>query len=276
MFKKLMKLEWKETWKLLTFLLLAMILCSLLGGIIISIGGGLCSADASGSFYDNLMIFSMLLGYSAQIVMPLLALLRLCQYFWNSMYSRRGYLTHTLPATKSELVGAKMTVSFLWILLISAAVTISWILLMLLSNEITPEELSSFFYFMVHPEVLDAGTGEMMIITDCYLFPVITALILLCIMTLLMIIYTAMTLGQMALRNRQAISIGLGAAMYAVLTVIGVKAGHRMDKFFQEPTLNNLELVQKSLLISLPILILVIAGLYLINVRVLNKHLNLE
>lgn len=276
MFIKLIKLEWKETWKLLTSLLFTMILCSLLGGIILSIGGGLCSADGSGSLYDNLMIFSMLLGYSAQIALPLLALLRLCQYFWNSMYCRRGYLIHTLPVTKSELVGAKMAISFLWVVLISAAVTISWILLMLLSKEITLEEISSFFYIMVHPEVIDPITGEMLIVTDSYLFPVITALILLCIMTLLMIIYTAMTLGQMALRNRQAISIGLGTAMYALFMTIGMKACQIMNQFSQESTQSNLRLVKNILLISLPVLILIIAGLYLINVHVLNKHLNLE
>lgn len=50
-------------------------------------------------------------------------------HFYRTMYTDQGYLTHTLPVTKHQLLGSKILVSGLWMMFISLAIFLSVVIL---------------------------------------------------------------------------------------------------------------------------------------------------
>ncbi len=56
------------------------------------------------------IIFSISIGVGI-----VLAYLYIVQYCKNSIYSKEGYLTNTLPASKAEIISSKLIISMFWI-----------------------------------------------------------------------------------------------------------------------------------------------------------------
>lgn len=131
MLGKLMKYEWKNTWKAGALMLLGMFIVTVIGCIVLQMPGVaeyLDSNDINGA-QTWLMISSFVAILILYVIMLLAStwgmLIFLGIRFYRSMYTDEGYLSHTLPVTANQLFLSKVLVSGAWYLFISIGIAIS-------------------------------------------------------------------------------------------------------------------------------------------------------
>lgn len=127
MLGKLMKYEWKDTYKMGCLVLGAMAVITFMGWLAFQ-GSVWSELGRSGSRVNWTDIFSLfvLLLYALLLVCANFGILiYLGVHFYRSMYTDQGYLTHTLPVTKHQILISKILVSGLWMLFVILAVYLS-------------------------------------------------------------------------------------------------------------------------------------------------------
>lgn len=140
MLKKLMKYEWKGTFKICLILLAVVAGATLVGALGWSVmirylsrgsaeyhnGNEMASVAVTmmgmGTFFAYILTMAgvtyLLIGY-------------LGVHFYKTMYTDEGYLTHTLPATPKQILFSKVFVAGCWNLIILGAMGISIVVLVL-------------------------------------------------------------------------------------------------------------------------------------------------
>lgn len=118
MLGKLIKYEWKSTYKICAALLLIMVVMTILGC------ASLFTPFWSAAFQNenikkitplDLMGLLTLFFYVMGIVGVMWgSLIYIGVHFYKSMYSDEGYLTHTLPVNSHQMLGCKILVNGLW------------------------------------------------------------------------------------------------------------------------------------------------------------------
>lgn len=83
----------------------------------------------AGQFFDFIM---MMLFFAIVIAIGVITLLAVIQRFYKNLYCDQGYLMHTLPVHKWQLIASKLTVSVVWI--ISSGIVIMLAILILFAN----------------------------------------------------------------------------------------------------------------------------------------------
>ncbi|MDD6207435.1 MAG: hypothetical protein PUB10_02810 [Clostridiales bacterium] len=71
------------------------------------------------------------------IIFSMATVLILATHFYRSMVTREGYLTHTLPVTSMQLIGAKTFVSVIWTILAITIGVLSVLALLITMNGLT-------------------------------------------------------------------------------------------------------------------------------------------
>ena len=131
MLGKLMKYEWKNTWKAGCLMLLGMLIVTGLGCIVLHMpqfsqlfdDGNISGGQALGVlsiFVATLIIYVVMLLAATWGMLIYLGI-----RFYRSMYTDEGYLTHTLPVTTNQLFLSKVLVSGIWYLLVEIGIGIS-------------------------------------------------------------------------------------------------------------------------------------------------------
>lgn len=131
MLGKLMKYEWKSTWKAGCLMLLGMLIVTGLGCVVLHMrqfSRWINSGEINGG--QALGIMSVFVAILIIYVVMLLAatwgmLIYLGMRFYRSMYTDEGYLTHTLPVTTNQLFLSKVIVSGAWYLIVEVGIGIS-------------------------------------------------------------------------------------------------------------------------------------------------------
>ena len=111
MLGKLMKHEWKETAKLLLPLNLILILLTVVG--VVMLHTDMFQSDSMVALSITCTLFYTLSILALFIITAVYLLNR----YYRTMFSRQGYLTHTLPVSESAIVNTKFLVSGIWILI---------------------------------------------------------------------------------------------------------------------------------------------------------------
>ena len=121
MLGKLMKYEWKATWKLLVPMNLFIVLMWILSYITVQL-----------SFFDSnseLVIMTgtmIIMAYVlSMIVVAIGTMIYLIYHFYKSVYGDEGYLLHTLPVDKHHIIIAKAVMSAVWVIINSILVYVS-------------------------------------------------------------------------------------------------------------------------------------------------------
>lgn len=121
MLGKLMKYEWKATWKLLLPLNALIIVMALLAGMTVRV-----------DFFksDNSFVFLTGVAIIVIYVMSMLAVvvgtaIFLIYRFYTSVYGKQGYLLHTLPLDKHHIIISKALASALWLMLSDTLIILS-------------------------------------------------------------------------------------------------------------------------------------------------------
>lgn len=126
MLKKLLKHEWRRSWKM-PVLLMGILL---IGTLALGFSFALPIWDDDWIGFGFSIVGTFLAYYALVIGVPLGINIYLIVRYYKSMFTDEGYLTHTLPATSHQLLISKSLVMGGWNLLSSVAIGISIFLIM--------------------------------------------------------------------------------------------------------------------------------------------------
>ena len=214
MLGKLIKNEFKNTYKLMLFVYGAFLLLTIFG----TVTAYLLGKDA---IEVDFLSVSILIFYGLSFFGIFVAtFVFISVNFYRTMFSAQGYLTHTLPAKETSIFNAKLITSFVWIL---TTVIILFISSLFIINGATNGDFWRDFTNLSYSEICHSFYVE----TGYYFESLVRYIILFLIMGLLMIvlwIFTSLSIGQLSNKHRIGRSIGTGIGLYFTFQVIAVAA----------------------------------------------------
>ena len=274
MLNKLIKHEFKATWKYFLAINVAALILGLIAGLI--------GYNVAGN-YDDLpttvvvLLWLSLVGYlfalaAAAILTTICNVVR----YYRSLYTAQGYLTFTLPATTTEILSAKMIVAFIWQILMSICIVLSLMFLaggfMIYGLQNNPEDILEFF------DDFFSGFSDLMGIVGVagvirYIFNMILS-----IMVSLMMYFFAISIGQLWQKHKILGSVlaffgirflyGTASSIISLLTGsfrLMIVESSDPGKFFSHTTI-----------VSLVISLVAIIGMYIGSILITDKKLNLD
>ncbi|MCM1026811.1 MAG: hypothetical protein NC432_10260 [Roseburia sp.] len=292
MLGKLIKHEWKNTWRAGCLFLVSLAAITSLGWLAFQspMWRGVAEYEYMYShpvpmaILDIASVFTLLLYVLMLAAASLGILICIVLQFYRTMYSGEGYLTHTLPVTKNQLLVSKILVGGVWLLIVALGIILSAVGLFSFMVASTVHEYSvGEFWRLVFKEVgeifrmmeveLDLELGARMVfgIAGLVISPFLS----------LITIFGAISLGQLFTRHRVLMAIvcyiGVqmaGGLLQTVLEVIFAPAAYRGIEF--DLGRNILGYVDANSLISYGVEVLLAVGMYLASYLVTTKKLNLE
>lgn len=204
MLGKLMKYEWKATWKLLIPLNLFIVVMSVLAYITVQL-------DFFESDNDLVIMTGTLLLLTyvlSMFVISVVTIIYLIYRFYTSVYGDEGYLLHTLPVDKHHIIVAKAVVSVSWIILNILLIYLS-VLFLISTQERFAETLTEGFEFYM--ETVNSynkiGAFEVIMTLVASFFALLARVLK---------ITACISLGQLSSNHKVLSSIGFYYAIYIV------------------------------------------------------------
>ena len=118
MLTKLLKHEWKETWRIPALCCAIVILMTLTAVICFTRMSPPAKADDLNAGAFVLMMFYVMTITCISFVLTLYVAVR----FYRNLYTDQGYLMHTLPVTPRQLLVSKLLVSTVWLFIVTLLV----------------------------------------------------------------------------------------------------------------------------------------------------------
>lgn len=140
MLGKLMKYEWKATWKLLLPMNMLIIVMTFLACITVQVD--FFDSDNSMVIFSAMMILLTYIG--SMFVVCIGTGIYLIYRFYTSTYGDQGYLLHTLPVDKHHIIIAKVVVSAAWIFISMVLVFMSVMFLFAEQGEFLVDFIEAF------------------------------------------------------------------------------------------------------------------------------------
>lgn len=204
MLGKLLKYEFKNTYKLMFIIYGIMAFVTILGCIAMY-----SNSDPAGMtnqiqeiFFTAAMVFYVLGVFALFVV----SYVYMCVHFYKTMYSDQGYLTHTLPVGQMSTFNVKLFVSFCWLMLSLIILFLSIIFLGCAANRGFSFD-SDFYMAMADFKNLFG------IPFHTFIIYMILSMIISCLQYLLMV-FASGSIGQLFTKHKIAASIGAGIVFY--------------------------------------------------------------
>ena len=275
MLGKLMKYEMKSTYKMGCLVLCAMAVITFLGWLAFQnsvwseIGrtGGRSAVDWADFFY----LFVMMLYAMLLVVANFGILIYLGVHFYRSMYTDQGYLTHTLPVSKHQILVSKMLVSGLWMLFVMIAIYLSLTVLglslvfSLLPDGYTLSQAWAEFTGGLWQLVIEFGEWFEFDVSGWLISTLLISLVtpFVTITTL----FGAISIGQLASRYR----LFLGVVCYIGILVVS----SLVSSLFRSFATSLGTYMSSSLNIQFAVNLLVAAALYITSYFIISRKLNM-
>lgn len=125
MLSKLIRHEWKSTWKMIGIMNIFVAVITLLG--VITIVSKIWNSESQ--HVMTFVILSTVFYYLSIVVISVAACIYIAVRFYRNLYTDEGYLMHTLPVTKNELLMSKTIVGSVQLLITSVVITLSFLVL---------------------------------------------------------------------------------------------------------------------------------------------------
>lgn len=242
MLKKLMKYEWKDTRTVGLIFAGVLVLVTLLG--VLSMQFTAWSINFESDSYHSTGVLSMTSFFSAffSFFVYTIALsgalygimIYLAVRFYKTMYTDEGYLLHTLPVTKHQILISKILISSVWMFIIYGIMILS--LVVFIVSFVSMVVPVSFFEMMRYipehyvqmREFLIEMTGSEWGATALVIHYVVSMLLIFLVglPAQLIIIYGAISLGQLFNKYRVLwailFNIGIGFARSIIAYVISM------------------------------------------------------
>lgn len=213
MLGKLLKHEWRSTWKLPTALCCFTLLMTLIGALSFKMPmwDKLVNGNSAAMTLMDLMALAVLVTYFVTIVISAYAIMiYFAIRFYKNLYTDEGYLMFTLPTTPGKLIFSKTLISGLWNLIASTVMLGSIFLLMYvflrtLLGDTGWSEVSAAFNQLM-PLLSDAFQRHAGISIGFSAF-VFILIILVSSFTGMLLIYVCICIGQLFRKYKVAASI---------------------------------------------------------------------
>lgn len=287
MLGKLIKYEWKNTYKVGCLLIGALFLVTLFGCI--SFQTPMWSAMASNgggysiSIWDFMGIFSLVLYMLMLMGITYGILIYLGVHFYKSMYTDEGYLAHTLPVTPDQLLFSKIFISGVWTLFVTISVFVSVMALVfsMIAGLIEPTESVNAWELMgsAFSEMWNAmqNEGNFNVI---HLTITILAMMLLTPFTSMITLFGAITIGQLFGKHRGIMSIVCYIIVMLVNMVLGAVFQLPVYIHYMVGTMNGTAdmgsymtgIYDSSVILSIVMAVV----LYIVSHFILTKKLNMD
>lgn len=207
MLGKLYKHEFKETAKLLIPLNLVLIIFTIIGAIMLS------TDILQNENFEILAVTCMMLYIMSIFTVFIVTMVYLTIRFYKTMYSRQGYLTHTLPVSTSSIINTKIVVSSVWMFLAAAITVLSVFILIrvLVGNEWDSavwQEASVAF-----PEAFGMGLIE-------FIIWMAVLCVISCVASILML-FASLAIGQLFSQHRVLASVVAYIVIYIIQQIVG-------------------------------------------------------
>lgn len=260
MLSKLLKYDLKSLLKTLTPLYIIMIMLAVLNRLCIITVDKLPILKIPAGF---IMVFYIIMLIGIPIATFIITIIK----FYNNLAKDEGYLMHTLPVTKSNLVLSKLF-SYMIMMLASIAVIVLAFLIGSYSNEVS-KIISEIFTL-----ISESGKEAVIIITAI-------AVILGVIMQQLLI-YASIALGQKHNSNKGIFSIIYGIVLYnvnqvisAIVIFIPMIFDSNIKKYINSDNVPD-NIFNQIMFTSMALTVVLIIVYYFTTVKVMDKKLNLE
>ncbi len=263
MLKKLIKHEFKATWRQFTPVYLGLAILTGAACIFFAVADHLNSsllAIATG--------FGMLIGIFGMIFVFISPYIFLSMRFYKTTATREAYLTFTIPAETRTILLAKFIVSYLWTLL---TMVLAYIALCIVIRSAGGKEFLEIMFSVFEEYSLSQNLLQILVL-------------ILGFANALFSIFTAICLGQLVSDHRVIASIAFYAAIYTIQQIISVIATlpyliteieATYSSVEYSTTLAGAEAETPALIISLVVTAVFIAVEYLLSNYLLKKKLNL-
>lgn len=297
MLGKLIKSEWKNTYRIGCLMLIGLVGITFLGWLAFQSPMWRQLSDENYYYRSNFgvnvlniaSVFTLLLYAMMLVAVSVGIIAFLGVRFYRTMYTDEGYLTHTLPVTEGQLLFTKTLISGIWILLINIGIILSVYMLMLfMISAILPAgySLSDFWeeFWRIYRE---EGLEELVLIFErelginfrgYFVFSIIS--MILGAFTSIITLFGAISLGQLFTKHRvlMAIVSYIGISMVKGICnslVEGIITGAYAGSISKAPNAVG-SYLNTNLIVSLILSIVFAAVLYLVSWLINTKKLNME
>lgn len=289
MLGKLIKHEWKGTYRVGCLMMLLMAGITFFGWLAfqspmwkeLSGNSDSYSVTMEAGILNILSVFTLLLYFVMLIVVLVGIVVYLAVHFYKTVYTDEGYLTHTLPVTKHQLLFSKILVGGLWTMIIYAMVYLSVILLgASLIGAILPDGYTFARFWSESGELIAELRMEMERQFGLN-FVIYTVFILLSLLIgpfiAMATVYGAISLGQLFTRHRVLMAIvsyiGIGILNGILGAVVQSVIG--LDDVIQTST-DLGSYFDVSLITSFGLNLIIAVALYMASWLVMTRKLNME
>jgi hypothetical protein len=278
MLGKLFASEIKQTYKPMVTVTAILVLSTLLSNLETSImrWAGVSSDNIIGIIINTLM---GLIFTGSVFAVVIVGFVFLISCFYKSMYSERGYLTHTLPTGSNMTFSVKYIVAVLWMAV--AAVIIGTCCLFRAVN-MTEETFGEFFGRIGNiMDIWQPALRGLVFVGNSTAGTVVrfAGLAFFGIMSSFLFFFTAITLGQLSNEHKVGCAVGAGVVLYMIQQVLGfvamivVMAGQMGNV----PDLaGGIDVINRAVLTGLIIIFVLMAAEYAVDMYIVKKHLNLQ
>ena len=287
MLGKLIKHEFKFTYKTMLVIYI-MAIVSTLGYIFFvaerfSYSSSGPSRNETLAQIQNVLAVTFAFAYVIIVIsLTILTYILMCERFYKSMYSEQGYLTHTLPVSPLSNLNARLITSIIWLLVSGIILTLS---ILAISSAESPYYFSDLLRSLKYSELDSAAM---------YAFgwhlPVLLLMLLLLILAAcanaLLLVFAALSLGQLANLHKIRAAIGFGVALGFLEQIIVTMIMVHVPELFSITVNVNMPyeeirmLVRRSsrgsLLLMIGIFAVFAALYYAICAVIVKKRVNLE
>lgn len=284
MLGKLIKYEWKSTYKVGLILLLAMVMATLMGFLTFQAPmwrdlGGRYTYDTMGTTMLNVVsIFSFMLYVMLLMGAIYAALIYFVVRFYKSMYTDQGYLLHTLPVGKNEILVSKILISSIWLYLVYIAMTVSIVVFVVsmvssISGESFASVLGAIPQFFEEVNYLFSTASDFLV--QYFVMALIN--IILGVPAGIIVFYGAVSFGQLFSKHRVLMAI---VGYVAIMVIRGILGSVLQVGFsFGSAMLDSgalLGTMYSSMFSQLILDLLMAVGCYLLSYYVTARKLNME
>lgn len=281
MLGKVLKYEFKNSVTVMGIFYAALVLFTIMG----CFGLHGLQIDSSASTPASVWFGVLLVFYFVGMVaVNVVSFIYFCKSYSTTMYSAQGYLTFTLPVNPTTIYSAKVLCSFIWMIVTFILSGVS--LFLFIWSGITPEglaELRALDWAALSQEMYaESGmTLEYLITIMCISMP-------LCFLWYILFIFSCISAGQLVNRNRLVCSILTGVIIYTVmeavnLVIMAFTGYYDYMNLIMEPDASETEILaslsdmmNSTMIASVIVQILLIAGLWFFCCYINKKKLNLE
>lgn len=284
MLGKLIKYEWKSTYKVGLLLIFAMAMATLMGFLAFQapmwrqMGGRVVNDNMGTIMMDMVSMFSFMLYMMILVGAIYAAYIYFVVHFYKTMYTDQGYLLHTLPVGKNEILVSKIFVGSVWLFLVFIGMTVSIVIFgVSMASAISGESIASVVRAI--PQFFDELNmlfGDMSVFATWYLIMVLLNVVL-GVPASIIIFYGTVSFGQLFSKHRIIMAIvgylGLSFIRGLIGAILQVILSVSTAMVSNEEMLGTM---YASMFSSLILNLLLAVGGYWISYYVTSKKLNME